>query len=250
MRSDGARFSWAKSSCVIPFASRSSGGGGETGLWVRAGRHPAVAKHAPRAVVDRANINPGHHQRRLQTWPPATTRPPATARTDVQAFGARPSSTGRNRDDRIRLAAMAALALLVPTAAAAHTTITEPAGSHFPYQQWIDESAVPTPDVTIEVVEEEPASGGGLRCRVHRAERTRHLHGRRRRHRLDPRHDFNEGSATTSMPTYCLNGHVNGSTRLRAQRPLAQPAEPKEMTPSEWFAEACSECRSTVYRDP
>lgn len=37
--------------------------------------------------------------------------------------------------------------------ASAHTTIIAPAEAHFPYQQWVDEAKVPTPDVTLEVIE-------------------------------------------------------------------------------------------------
>lgn len=38
--------------------------------------------------------------------------------------------------------------------AQAHTTIVAPPGAHFPYQQWVDEAKVPTPDATIAVVED------------------------------------------------------------------------------------------------
>lgn len=60
---------------------------------------------------------------------------------------------------RFILAALAALALLAPAAADAHTTIIEPVGSHFPYQQWADEAKVPTPDVTLTVIETEGLHG-------------------------------------------------------------------------------------------
>lgn len=52
------------------------------------------------------------------------------------------------------------LALALCGTAQAGTTIIEPVGSHLPYQRWIDESQVPTPDVTIEVFE----SGGVVGC--------------------------------------------------------------------------------------
>jgi hypothetical protein len=54
--------------------------------------------------------------------------------------------------------ALAAALLLAPVAEA-HTTIIEPMGSRFPYQRWIDESLVPTPDVTIEVIPTELSHG-------------------------------------------------------------------------------------------
>ena len=37
--------------------------------------------------------------------------------------------------------------------AAAQTTIVEPAGSHFPYQRWIDEAKIPTPAINITLEE-------------------------------------------------------------------------------------------------
>ncbi len=52
------------------------------------------------------------------------------------------------------LGVLAALVLAAPGAAEAHTTIIEPVGSHFPYQRWVNEAAVPTPSVTLTVVEE------------------------------------------------------------------------------------------------
>lgn len=63
---------------------------------------------------------------------------------------------------RIVVLALAVVAFAIgwtPASAAAHTTIIEPIGSHFPYQRWVDESAVPTPDVSMEVIEE-PAGVG------------------------------------------------------------------------------------------
>ena len=52
-----------------------------------------------------------------------------------------------------RMVLTALVALAVPTAAQAHTTIIEPEGSHFPYQQWVDEAKVPTPDITLTLIE-------------------------------------------------------------------------------------------------
>lgn len=51
------------------------------------------------------------------------------------------------------LVGLACLAVF-PGVAQAHTTIVEPVGSHFPYQQWVDEAKVPTPNVTLTVEEE------------------------------------------------------------------------------------------------
>lgn len=61
---------------------------------------------------------------------------------------------------RVVLSATTLCAFLVAVASAsAHTTIIEPMGSHFPYQQWVDESKMPTPDVTITVIETEYGHG-------------------------------------------------------------------------------------------
>ena len=54
------------------------------------------------------------------------------------------------------LLAVFALAL-VPASAQAHTTISEPPESHFPYQQWVDEAKVPTPNGSVSVVEDTAA---------------------------------------------------------------------------------------------
>lgn len=45
------------------------------------------------------------------------------------------------------------LAVLMTGSAQAHTTIIESTDSHMPYQQWVDEANVPTPDVTVTVIE-------------------------------------------------------------------------------------------------
>ena len=53
----------------------------------------------------------------------------------------------------------AVLFLLAPGVSKAQTTIVEPTGSHFPYQRWVDEARMPTPNVTI-TLEETGASHG------------------------------------------------------------------------------------------
>jgi hypothetical protein len=52
-----------------------------------------------------------------------------------------------------RLLVVLLTALVFPASAAAHTTIVAPVASPYPYQQWVDESAMPTPEVTINIVE-------------------------------------------------------------------------------------------------
>lgn len=54
---------------------------------------------------------------------------------------------------------------VLASSAQARTAIVPPAGALYPYQQWADESRVPTPDVTLSVVEDSSGCGGeGLRC--------------------------------------------------------------------------------------
>lgn len=48
---------------------------------------------------------------------------------------------------------LAALAFCSPPAVA-RTTIIEPEGARYPYQRWVDEARVPTPAVTLSIVEE------------------------------------------------------------------------------------------------
>jgi hypothetical protein len=44
--------------------------------------------------------------------------------------------------------------LVMAAPAQAATTISPESGTSFPYQQWVDEAKVPTPDVTLRVVEQ------------------------------------------------------------------------------------------------
>jgi len=59
---------------------------------------------------------------------------------------------------RALLLAWLALGALA-SSSAAQTTIVEPEGSHFPYQRWVDQAEVPTPDATITVVETSAKEG-------------------------------------------------------------------------------------------
>lgn len=52
-----------------------------------------------------------------------------------------------------RLLAVLVVLTLFPTAAEARTTIIEPQQSQHPYQRWVDEAYVPTPTVTLSVIE-------------------------------------------------------------------------------------------------
>jgi hypothetical protein len=57
---------------------------------------------------------------------------------------------------RIYRVLLLAVVLLAADASgvSARTTIIEPEGSHFPYQRWVDEAKVPTPDLMATVTEE------------------------------------------------------------------------------------------------
>jgi len=63
----------------------------------------------------------------------------------------------------MRLATLAVLAIVVGLlrsgAAYAETAIIEPAGAHFPYQRWIDEALVATPNLAITIVETSAETG-------------------------------------------------------------------------------------------
>lgn len=66
---------------------------------------------------------------------------------------------------RVALILVLALTLAGASEAGAHTTIIEPPGSHYPYQQWVDEARVPTPNATITLFEDESGCAGqGIRC--------------------------------------------------------------------------------------
>jgi hypothetical protein len=58
-----------------------------------------------------------------------------------------------------------ALGLLLPAGAQAQTTIIAPPGSGFPYQRWVDEAAMPTPDLSISIIEGD-SEGEGWPCHV------------------------------------------------------------------------------------
>lgn len=65
----------------------------------------------------------------------------------------------------IRLLVSLAALVVFPAVAQARTTIIEPPGSHFPYQQWVDEAKVPTPEVTLTVIEDASGcEGEGSAC--------------------------------------------------------------------------------------
>ena len=54
-----------------------------------------------------------------------------------------------------------AAAILAATApvAAARTMVAEPSGAHYPYQEWVDLALVPTPDLSVSVVETSVEAG-------------------------------------------------------------------------------------------
>jgi hypothetical protein len=141
----------------------------------------------------------------------------------------------------------AAAFLLIAPAADAATTIIEPVGSHFPYQRWIDESAVPTPDVTIEVIEYEGETGCydfAEACTAPSEDKVwmaatedvgfypRHAFMHEIGHNFDA-DVMSEWARERFDALYGLSGPWRGA--------------PGEMTPSEWFAEAYAECSVKPY---
>lgn len=67
----------------------------------------------------------------------------------------------------VLLALFAVLACLLWAAESRATTIIAPAGSELPYQAWIDEAEVPTPEATLTVVEDNSRCEGlGSACTV------------------------------------------------------------------------------------
>ena len=143
-------------------------------------------------------------------------------------------------------------ALIFPATGTAQTTIIEPSGSHFPYQRWIDESKVPTPDVTIEVIEEEPGDGcpadhgpfGYMACTSPSEHKiwiaASQLIG------YDPRETFLH-EIGHNFDAYVMPEWARG--RFDTIYGLGGPwfANPGEMTAGEWFAEAYAECAVKPY---
>jgi hypothetical protein len=64
-----------------------------------------------------------------------------------------------------RIAALGiVLAGLLAGTAQAQTTIIEPMGSHFPYQRWTEEARVPTPTLTVTLLETTTGCEEALGC--------------------------------------------------------------------------------------
>jgi len=138
------------------------------------------------------------------------------------------------------LAFLVALALF-PAAAQAHTTIIEPVGSHFPYQQWVDEARVPTPEMVIVVIEGDDAcleQNGGCTAPDEGAiwvEPSR-IVGRRPRAMFLHELGHNEDHAV--LPAWMRERYqkIMGLTGAWFQ------PEAGWFSPNEWFAETWAEC--------
>jgi hypothetical protein len=155
----------------------------------------------------------------------------------------------------IRLATLLVVlaAFLVAVApASADTTILEPAGSDFPYQQWIDESAVPTPDVTIEVISSEVGHGCPDRVLDYVActapsegkiwiDETAAGEGHPRETFM---HEMGHNFDADVLPEWARE-------RFDALYDLGGPwvvfAEPEPKSPDEWFADVYAQCAILPY---
>ena len=137
------------------------------------------------------------------------------------------------------------LALVVPTAQA-HTTIVEPPDSHYPYQQWIDEAKVPTPDGTVTVLSDDGSEWCGLGC-ADVASRTIWV---RSGLILTPRVVF------THELGHIFDGlEMTDSDRRRfigisGRRAMAWWDGPRDRRAGEWFADAYARCALLPRIDP
>jgi hypothetical protein len=138
----------------------------------------------------------------------------------------------------------------VGAGAQASTTIIEPVGSHFPYQRWIDESQMPTPDVTLEVIEQPPGQGcpsvpGVDACSVVAEDRVwigaADLIGNNPRETF--MHEIGHYEDADVMPEWARERF---DTLYGLGGPWLLPGS-GQMTAGEWFAEAYAECAAKPY---
>src|ERR1700759_95615 len=148
---------------------------------------------------------------------------------------------------RKALVAVAILFAVSAGSAQASTTIIAPEGSPFPYQRWIDESQVPTPDVTIEGVPASPGHGCPAREFDYQACTSPE------EHKIWMEESSLDGAARQIF--YHEIGHnfdADVMPEWARERfdaiygfggPWLEPGvEPEVMTAGEWFAEVFSEC--------
>jgi len=149
---------------------------------------------------------------------------------------------------KLKVLAVSSVAFFAMAAAAsAQTTVVEPIGSHLPYQRWVDESAVPTPDVTIEVIETEAGHGcpgrqfDYIACTApwERKIWIDEAGAVSRRPREIFMHELGHNFDADVLPEWARE-------RFDALEGLGGPwvitEEPQPMTPSEWFAETYAQC--------
>ena len=141
----------------------------------------------------------------------------------------------------------ALIALVVPAAAQAHTTIIEPGGSHFPYQRWADESKIPTPDASLTVVETDAAHGCPGRELNYVActapwENVIWLAPEAiagDKPRLTFLHELGHNADADLLPQWMRNRFMEV---LRLSGPWVVEAEPKPYSPDEEFADVYAQC--------
>jgi hypothetical protein len=152
------------------------------------------------------------------------------------------------------LAVATVLLVALPAAAQAYTTIIEPVGSHFPYQQWVDESEMPTPDATFTVIETSAEHGCPGRERDYAACTSP------REHLIwiapaainpvfgYPRstfyHELGHSEDELVLPEWARSRFAG---ILGLVGPWRVIAEPQPYSPSERFAEAYADCSMTPY---
>lgn len=158
------------------------------------------------------------------------------------------------RIGRSLLPFLAMTAVALPAVAHAETTIIEPMGSHFPYQRWIGESLVPTPDVTVEVIEQPLGEGcpsrhgpfGYVACTVLSEHRIWIAAGQIEG--FNPKetflHEIGHYFAAEDTPEWARS-------RFYELYDLSGPwevfAEPQPLSPEELYAEVYPECAEKPY---
>jgi hypothetical protein len=153
------------------------------------------------------------------------------------------------------LLSVAVLLALAAPSASAHTTIIEPPGSHFPYQQWVDEAKMPTPDVTITVIETGASHGCPTRT-LDYAACTTPSEGiiwlsPEAAARAFPReilwHEVGHNVDSDLLPGWARERF---QAMLGLSGPWSVAGEPEPYSPSEEFADVFAECALKPYVSP
>lgn len=151
------------------------------------------------------------------------------------------------------LIAVGVLAVLAPSAAA-NATIVEPEGGHYPYQRWVDEAKVPTPDGAITVVEtsaDHGCPGRELNYDACTKPAERLIWFSPDAAAGEPReiflHEIGHNVDHYLLPTWM---RVRFMVILRLSGTWQELAEPQPYTPAEVFADTYAECALRPYYSP